>query len=79
MAGGVLRYSDRVELLRSAGQLGIARFHANLIIAAVQHGTVLHPVIQGNRTSRATFVLTILAFGLVQSVICIAVWSIWFR
>jgi hypothetical protein len=34
---GVLCYSDRLELLKTAGQLGISRFDANLIIAAVQH------------------------------------------
>lgn len=34
---GILRYSERVTLLREAGQLGIGRFEANLIIASVQH------------------------------------------
>ena len=37
LTGTVLPYSDRVALLRDAGQRGIARFEANLIIAAVQH------------------------------------------
>lgn len=35
--GGVLCYSDRLELLGAANDLGIGRFEANLIIAAVQH------------------------------------------
>ena len=30
-------YSERVSLLREAGQQGIGRFEANLIIASVQH------------------------------------------
>jgi hypothetical protein len=33
----VLRYSNRQRLLRRARQLGVGRFDANLIIAAVQH------------------------------------------
>jgi hypothetical protein len=33
----VLRYSDRVKLLRDGERLGIGRFRANLIIAMVQH------------------------------------------
>jgi hypothetical protein len=34
---GVLRYSARLQLLAMADGLGIARFQANLVIAAVQH------------------------------------------
>lgn len=37
LEGEVLRYSTRLELLKTAGGLGIGRFHANLLIAAVQH------------------------------------------
>jgi hypothetical protein len=35
--GPVLYYTDRQSLLAAAGRLGIGRFEANLIIAAVQH------------------------------------------
>jgi hypothetical protein len=35
--GQILRYSDRLELLRAAERLRIERFRANLIIATVQH------------------------------------------
>ena len=35
--GQILRYSDRLDLLRAAERLGINRFRANLIIATVQH------------------------------------------
>ena len=35
--GPVLPYSDREHLLRRASRMGIGRFEANLIIAAVQH------------------------------------------
>jgi hypothetical protein len=34
---GVLPHDDRVVLLKRAGRLGISRFDAHLIIAAVQH------------------------------------------
>lgn len=37
LGGPVLCYEDRQSLLRAAGRLGIGRFDANLIIAAVQH------------------------------------------
>ncbi|MBV8781668.1 MAG: hypothetical protein JO353_09740 [Phycisphaerae bacterium] len=37
MDGPVLRYSRRRELLARAEGLGIERFNANLLIAAVQH------------------------------------------
>jgi hypothetical protein len=33
----VLRYSDRLSLLKEAGQRGIGRFEANLVIASVEH------------------------------------------
>jgi hypothetical protein len=36
-AGGIVAYSDRVKLFRLARVLGIGRFDASLIIAAVQH------------------------------------------
>lgn len=36
---GVLRYSSRTYLLSVAQSLGVGRFQANLIIAAVQHQT----------------------------------------
>src|SRR5262249_19855783 len=37
MDGPILRYSVRQRLIRHAAARGIARFQANLIIAAVQH------------------------------------------
>jgi hypothetical protein len=38
MEGGLLRYSSRLSLLKQAAAMGIERFEANLIIAAVQSG-----------------------------------------
>jgi hypothetical protein len=44
LIGGLLPWTDRRILLKEAASLGIGRFDANLIIAAVQHETVdLHP------------------------------------
>ena len=37
LSGAVLYYADRQALISAAGRLGIGRFEANLIIAAVQH------------------------------------------
>jgi hypothetical protein len=37
MDGPILRFSRRQELIRQAETLGIRRFDANLLIAAVQH------------------------------------------
>jgi hypothetical protein len=37
MEGPILRFSRRQELIRQAENLGIRRFDANLLIAAVQH------------------------------------------
>lgn len=37
MDGRVLRYSNRLHLLAEARRMGIGRFEANLIIAAIQH------------------------------------------
>jgi len=37
MAGGILRYSDRLKLLKRAEHFGIRRFDANLLIAMVQN------------------------------------------
>jgi hypothetical protein len=37
LQGGLLRYSQRVALIKEAERLGIKRFEANLIIAVAQH------------------------------------------
>ena len=37
LTDGVLRYSARKDLLREAARMGIGRFEATLLIAAVQH------------------------------------------
>lgn len=43
LLGQVLRYSDRVTMLKAADRLRIGRFRANLIIAMVQHAQRWQP------------------------------------
>jgi hypothetical protein len=46
MDGPILRYSARQALLQRADSLGIGRFQANLIIAAIQHDVDGHRVVR---------------------------------
>ena len=67
-----LRYSQRLELLKEAGQRGIGRFEANLIIASAQHrlkSETASPV----RPSPARM-SGLIAYLLVQSMI---LWGVW--
>jgi hypothetical protein len=43
--GRILRYSQRLDLLKAAQRLRINRFRANLIIAMVQHQSTQRPSI----------------------------------
>ena len=72
----VLPYSRRLQLLKTADQLGIGRFHANLIIAAVQHeatGPALFS--ESPSTSRFTRSLPMLTFLFVQGMILAGLWA----
>ena len=76
MDGNVIRYSQRLELLRKAWGMDIPRFEANLIIAAVQHRAghkdserrTAHPRKWG-------WVESTLLFTLIQSVIVAILWA----
>jgi hypothetical protein len=77
VSAGLLRYSDRVKLVRSAIRLGIPRFHANLIVAMVQHegeGTPLQssPFIQPTSGSKIPWAI-IAAAGMQLAIL----WSAW--
>ena len=79
MEGPILRFSRRQQLIRQAQRLGIRRFDANLLIAAVQHrlGSVKtkHPVQSNSDSSPWRFALPIgLAIGL-QAIILIGAWG----
>jgi hypothetical protein len=77
MDGDILRYSVRLGLLRQAARMGIERFEANLIIAAVQHQN-------GSGASRSQGIAagrigggvgrTALVIAIVQSIIFIGAW-----
>ncbi|MGE5609353.1 MAG: hypothetical protein ACM359_08870 [Bacillota bacterium] len=72
--GPVLRYSQRLALLRRAADLGISRFEANLLIAAVQHRCVTTSApTTPNRANR----LLLMAFAAgVQSLIAFLIWRL---
>ena len=68
----VLRYSQRLDLLKEAGRRGIGRFEANLIIASVQHRlTGGIPIAQSRTPWR---IQSVLAFVLMQAMI---LWGFW--
>ena len=79
MTGGVLPYSRRVALLRVARKLGINRFEANLIIAAVQHREPTPPVGDGKceepppRRGAMLWVTGLVVVG-IESVVASALW-----
>ena len=76
---GVLPYSCRLQLLGTAQELGIGRFEANLIIAAVQHRTggarMRDEASVAFRLSLRRSV-PLLTFLLVQSLILAGLWGI---
>jgi len=80
ICNGVLPYSDRLDLLDEAGKVGIGRFDANLIIAAVQHrcATQSQP-----GAPRAKFKIPALelmaAFLVVQVLILFLAWIVFLR
>lgn len=72
MDGPVLRYSNRLRLLRRAEQLGIERFEASLIIATVQHRQVRSA--ESTTPRRRWLDAMVLAAG-VQALILTALWA----
>ena len=79
--GPILRYSMRMELLKQAERMGIERFEANLIIAAIQHRMRQRPPhVERSATSDQTGTLlpSILTFAAVQLAIGWAAWRLWF-
>jgi hypothetical protein len=69
-----LRYSERQALLTEAGQRGIGRFEANLIIASVQHRlSGKAPGAEERKPFRFTGTV---AFLVVQGLILLGVWMV---
>jgi hypothetical protein len=79
LEGKFLRYSTRLELLQIAAELGISRFQANLMIAAVQHQ--LGDEITGlpAQQSRSRWPLIMVAVLVLQSGIVLAAWELFAR
>lgn len=87
--GGVLSYSKRLKLLDAADGLDIGRFQANLIIAAVQHGTTAASIASPRNSRRRPSpdpsyvsrfaVAPLLVFLLVQALITLGAWLIFLR
>lgn len=68
----VLRYSQRLDLLREGHRIGMSRFEANLLIAAT-----LQRFIAGSVTEKETpgrLVVPLTAFFLVQSAVGLGAW-----
>ncbi len=78
MTSSVLRYSQRLELLRSARRFGIGRFEANLLIAAVleRHRT---RVLEADETRGSSVVSQVAAVLAVQGALLLGVWWTLFR
>jgi hypothetical protein len=78
--GPVLRHSQRRALFAAARRLGIGRFEANLVIAAVQHEARHHrpaPAVPPPAATRSR--LAPLAFALaLQATIAWAAWHVFF-
>jgi hypothetical protein len=74
LEGGLLRYSARLRLLKQSDAMGIERFEANLIIAAVQSRYPRVTPASANRSIGAMAIAAIVA--LIQATIIAAAWWI---
>jgi hypothetical protein len=78
MPASVLRYSQRLELLRAARRFGVGRFEANLLIAAVLERRRARPA--GDAGGEAggggisSVVGDVAVFLLVQSAMLVGAW-----
>jgi hypothetical protein len=75
-SAGVLRYSKRLALLRAARTLGLGRFEANLLIAAViERQRRQDDELSSQDTGRAgSLVTTLTVVGLLQSAVALGTW-----
>jgi hypothetical protein len=81
-SSGVLTYSSRLSLLRHAQRLGVRRFEANLLIAAVlerRRQTAGAPP-EADASPRVTSLLpAVMTFLIVQGAFAVGVWWTLFR
>ena len=74
--GPILRYSQRLELLALANDAGIARFDANLIIAAIENRRDVCLTPSPARSSRQGRIPTLLAAAGLQAVLIAFAWIV---
>ncbi|HMO25477.1 MAG TPA: hypothetical protein PKB10_04345 [Tepidisphaeraceae bacterium] len=75
LQGGVLSYDDRDRLLARASRLGLTRFDALLIIAAVQHGQASTPSpATGMSRSRDRWLIGTAVLGVQAAIVGAAAW-----
>lgn len=79
LEGQVLRYSLRLKLLKAANRLGIGRFHANLVIAAVEHQQGLFVPVPAPRRIQGKSLLPLAVFVATQCIILLLAWSLFLR
>ncbi|HSI34698.1 MAG: hypothetical protein ACAI43_18020 [Phycisphaerae bacterium] len=75
LAGPILRYEDRLKLLRQAEKLGVGRFEANLVIARVLNEQGMGQEVEwAPDRGRRGWALPIGAFAVVQGLVLAGVW-----
>ena len=79
MDGGIIRHSRRQKLLKTAQELGIPRFEANLIIARVVYRAGSRTLPSAASTHRAYWFAAISLVLIVQSLILTAGWWMFLR
>jgi hypothetical protein len=81
-SSGVLTYSSRLSLLRHAQKLGVRRFEANLLIAAVlerRRQTAGAPAEDTASPRAGSLVFGVVTFLLVQAAFALGAWWMLFR
>ena len=78
-ASGVLRYSQRLQLLRAAPRFGLNRFEANLAIAAVMSRQRGRPATQDPHPADRSLISGVAAFVVVQGALLLGTWWTLFR
>ena len=73
MTSSVLRYSQRLELLRASRRFGVSRFEANLLIAAVLERRRSH-VAEREPAPEGSVLPQFVAFLLIQSAMLLGIW-----
>ena len=77
LEGQILRYEPRQLLIRAAGRMGIDRFQANLIIAAVQHAQPATAAVDSAPAApMSRWIPGAVMFLLIQAAVAALVWQL---